>query len=522
MDNKKWTAVTGVLLLAGIASSTIFFQQRNDAQQHLRESRDQITVLDQRNIELNKSLENQKSRLSAEVNLAEDKQAALASAENRMAELKTRLNEQQAELDNVQTLLQQANGETSRLEGNLASAEVRIADLASERNRLEEEQKTLVSRIDVMDGKSAEKATTIEMLTHQAEEQNQRITSLHKEIQILRDAMAIKEKQLIESQDSLGARQAEADALRKDLATEKESAAELETRLKELTTECNGLIAQTTALKTEGSDLRERIADLQTRHREALTGRDEKIATLSSTLKSSSKRLDDLEKDNGILDSKLKEANLTINGLRDQIQEVITRVPALKNRLEQSMEKYQAVREDLTEARDRQVKLEAQQKAMRETYDALLTGLKQQLDTKEASIEEYREKLKVTFVDRILFGFSQVHISPEGKAALDQLAGVLANVPEGKISITGHADSIPVASKFWYRFPSNWELSSARAAAVARYLLKRADLEPSRIEVIGLSSHQPVADNDTEENRAKNRRVEIIITPGRYPDRESK
>ena len=82
-----------------------------------------------------------------------------------------------------------------------------------------------------------------------------------------------------------------------------------------------------------------------------------------------------------------------------------------------------------------------------------------------------------------------------------------------KISIIGHADSVPVASKFHYRFPSNWELSSARAASVARYLLKQGDLEPSRIEVVGMSHYQPVANNDTEEGRAKNRRVEIILTP---------
>ena len=105
-------------------------------------------------------------------------------------------------------------------------------------------------------------------------------------------------------------------------------------------------------------------------------------------------------------------------------------------------------------------------------------------------------------------------ISSEGKAALDQLSGVLANVPEGTISIIGHADDIPIAPEFRYRFPSNWELSSARAAAVARYLLQQINLEPSRIEVIGLSSYQPVADNDTQEGRAKNRCVEIIITPG--------
>jgi chemotaxis protein MotB len=200
--------------------------------------------------------------------------------------------------------------------------------------------------------------------------------------------------------------------------------------------------------------------------------------------------------------------------LKTRLQDMITRVPALRSRLEKSLDSYQAAREDLTEAKARETTLAARQKAMKETYDALVSGLKQQLDSQEASIQEYRQKLKISFVDRILFGFSQVRISPKGKAALDQLAGALSNVPKGRISIIGHADNVPVASKFRFRFPSNWELSSARAGAVARYLLHQTDLDPARVEVIGLSRYHPVAGNDTQAGRAKNRRVEIIITPG--------
>jgi chemotaxis protein MotB len=299
----------------------------------------------------------------------------------------------------------------------------------------------------------------------------------------------------------------------------KESTDGLENQIEVLTDERDRLIAQTTVLKTEGGGLREHVEEMEIEHREALTGREEKITALRSALNACDVRLDNLRRDEGILALNLEEANRTITGLRDQLQEVIIRVPALKDRLEQSLEKYQAVRENLADARARQAALEAQQKAMRETHQALVTGLKQQLDSQEAAIEEYRQKLKVSFVDRILFGFSQVRISPEGKAALDQLAAVLAHLPEGSISVVGHADSIPVALKFQYRFPSNWELSSARAAAVAQYLIKQGELEPTRLEVVGLSSDQPIADNDTEAGRAKNRRVEIIISQGRYADR---
>ncbi|MEE4609042.1 MAG: OmpA family protein [Desulfobacteraceae bacterium] len=383
MNNQKWAAVAGVILLAGIVASIIFFQQRNDARQRWRESREQIAVLDRRNEELKALLEDQKSHLSAEVDLAQKKQAAL----------------------------------------------------------------------------------------------------------------------------------------KKDLVTME---ADLNAQMTSLVDERDGLIAETTALKAEDSDLRARIGEMEAAHREAMNRREEKITALSSTLTDCDVRLDNLRKDEAVFALKLAEANRTITGLRDQLKAVIIQVPALKDRLEQSLEKYQAVREDLAEARAQQAELESRQKAMRETHQALLAGLKQQLDSKEASIEEYRQQLKVSFVDRILFGFSRVQISTEGKAALDRLAGVLATLPEGNISVVGHADSIPVAAPFRYRFPSNWELSSARAAAVARYLIQQGQLEPSRLEVVGLSSYQPIADNDTDEGRAKNRRVEIVITQRRYADWENR
>jgi chemotaxis protein MotB len=297
-------------------------------------------------------------------------------------------------------------------------------------------------------------------------------------VQSLRDTVVVKEQQLAESQDTLKVLRAAIEGLRRDLSALKKSASTLDAHLREVAAERDGLMAQTAALEAEGGGLRKRLTEMETRHQEVLADRNGKITELET-----------------------------------QLQDFVTRVPALKNRLKQSLDSYQAVSEDLTETKVRESKLQARQKAMQETYEALMSGLKQQLDSQEASIEEFREKLKVTFVDRILFGFSQVRISPRGKAALEKLADALSNVPEGKISIVGHADDVPVASKFKFRFPSNWELSSARAGAVARYLLDRTDLDPTRMEVIGLSRYHPVADNATQSGRARNRRVEIIITP---------
>jgi chemotaxis protein MotB len=89
---------------------------------------------------------------------------------------------------------------------------------------------------------------------------------------------------------------------------------------------------------------------------------------------------------------------------------------------------------------------------------------------------------------------------------LDTLGGFLARFP-GEIRVEGHSDSIPIRNA---RFPSNWELSAARAGAVARYF-QGTGLPPARMAATGYAEHRPLADNATAEGRAKNRRVEIFL-----------
>jgi chemotaxis protein MotB len=501
MNNKSWAAVAGILLLAGIVASAIFYWQRNQTRERLRESRDQINALEQRNAELNTSLETQKSRLSTVKGLGEQKQAALAAVETQLTELKAQLDEKQAALVTAREHLQQANSELAELKETLTSTEAKMGDLLNRHKVLEAERDRLAIRIDEM-ARAAEKSRAAMATLEQAVKGgDEKAAALEKEGQSMRAAAAARDRQLADSQATLSALRAAIVGLRNDLASAKASARQLDVRLKGLVTERNALIAQTTALEAEASGLRQQFTETQTQYQEALAGRDDKITALSSALEARG--------------AELETSSRTVTELRAQLQDVIARVPALKDRLEQSLGSYQAVRENLTKAKARETKLEAQQKAMKDTYEALVSGLKQQLDSQEASIEAYREKLKVSFIDKILFGFSQVRISARGKAALGRLAEALSKVPEGKISIVGHADNVPVAPKFKFRFPSNWELSSARAGAVARYLLNQADLDPARIEVVGLSRYHPVADNDTQAGRAKNRRVEIIITPNR-------
>ncbi len=106
-----------------------------------------------------------------------------------------------------------------------------------------------------------------------------------------------------------------------------------------------------------------------------------------------------------------------------------------------------------------------------------------------------------------VFDSGSDEIKPAGKALLDTLATSLVSVGN-QVRIEGHTDNVPIQNS---KFPSNWELSTARATAVISYLIGNFGLQPDLLSAAGYSEYRPAASNDTEEGRAGNRRVDIVI-----------
>src|SRR5262245_18646645 len=131
--------------------------------------------------------------------------------------------------------------------------------------------------------------------------------------------------------------------------------------------------------------------------------------------------------------------------------------------------------------------------------------------TDEVSVGMRRDGLVITLSGSLLFESGKAELRPEAADILNRLANLLEPT-EGKIRIEGHTDNIPIATP---AIPSNWELSSYRAAAVLRYLTETVGLPAERFEAAGFAEHRPLVPNDTRENRAKNRRVEIILVAAR-------
>lgn len=130
------------------------------------------------------------------------------------------------------------------------------------------------------------------------------------------------------------------------------------------------------------------------------------------------------------------------------------------------------------------------------------------VELQERGIEASGEEDSLTFRldDSVLFKTGQAELLSQGEDAIGELVDIFA-ATGARISIEGHTDNIPISTE---QFPSNWELSSARASSVLRYLAEQG-IDQRRMRAIGYGHIRPIASNDTAEGRAKNRRVEITL-----------
>jgi chemotaxis protein MotB len=148
-----------------------------------------------------------------------------------------------------------------------------------------------------------------------------------------------------------------------------------------------------------------------------------------------------------------------------------------------------------------------------QTYQDLTNKLQKEIQEGQVQITEMKNRLTVTMVDQILFASGSAEVGKKGKAVLDKVVTILKDVKDKRIEVDGHTDNVKIVSSLKKRFPTNWELSTARATEVVRYLQEHGGLDPTLLSATGFGEYQPVASNDTDEGKHKNRRIEIVLLP---------
>lgn len=214
-----------------------------------------------------------------------------------------------------------------------------------------------------------------------------------------------------------------------------------------------------------------------------------------------------------VLDAELIKLQRSNSGCSDELIDLQSKYAYLKNinlKLSQNVEQLSG------ELDKKKSVIQLQSKVIRlldDTKKTIETSLKDEIAAREIELVETKDTLKVVFIDKILFDSGSIEINPKGMKLLLVVAESVRGNKDQKVLVEGHTDNKPLGPNLKEKFPSNWELSTARAAAVVRFLQEKGQLQPERLSARGYSFYRPLASNDTEAGRHQNRRIEIILGP---------
>lgn len=301
----------------------------------------------------------------------------------------------------------------------------------------------------------------------------------------------------------------EADALSKELAA-------LQQKHKDLT--------------FENSTLKARVANLSM-DLEKMTAERDKLAVerdkLSADLGYMTGQRDKLTADNkdleNVLKSKSDSLSQTILDLRQKIgaldaensrlKKDIAALEADKAKMKQEMAAQEAEKARMKQEMASMRKAEQEKvEKVSKTYEDLLQKMKGEISKGEITISELKGKLTVNMVDAILFDSGKAEVKEEGQIVLQKVVSILKDVKDKAIRVEGHTDNVQIVGNLARKYPTNWELSAARAINVARTLQDQG-IDPGILSSVAYGEYRPVSENDTPEGRRKNRRIEIILVP---------
>jgi len=259
------------------------------------------------------------------------------------------------------------------------------------------------------------------------------------------------------------------------------------------------------------------------------------LASLSGCVKKSTYRsaLDALDRsrtEREDLEARTEAARRQWEATRDSLQDRVTKLQAdsadlaqgratMTSRFEEARDEVHRLETLLdergSEYRRLQMRLDqlaAVEREVRERnriYQEVLGKFQSLIDAGQLSVSITRGRMVINLPQDILFASGSATVGSEGRETIAQVASVLADLSDRSFQVEGHTDNVPISNA---QFPSNWELSTARALSVVR-LLVRGGVPPQNLSGAGYGEYQPVASNDDATGRRKNRRIEIVMLP---------
>jgi len=262
------------------------------------------------------------------------------------------------------------------------------------------------------------------------------------------------------------------------------------------------LVAESKYLKKveEADNLTKELVSLQEKHT-ALIADNNALKTEYEKLKGEAAGL---TKDKQALTKDKEELELVLKAKSDTLSQNISDLRQKVATLEGENKKLQEDIAALQKVKEEKVK------EVSNTYEQLLKNMKNEIALGQVTISELKGKLTVNMEAAILFDSGKAEVKDDGLEILLKMVDTLKSVRDKAIRIEGHTDNVQIIGALTRVFPTNWELSAARAINVARYLQQQG-IDPAILSAAAFAEYKPVADNATKEGRAKNRRIEITL-----------
>ena len=282
---------------------------------------------------------------------------------------------------------------------------------------------------------------------------------------------------------------------------------DLEAKYENLKKENRKLSDENELLKRAKNAVENELKQLKVAYDEAVAQRDQLQADYSAT-KANYEAL------KNSYDALEKNSSAAIAANSQKNRELLAQLEAKEQALAAENARLEKLKRELEDRSNRVAELEsviaAKDAAMSALKDAISRALTD-FEGKGLTVEQRDGKVYVSMENKLLFESGSWAVGSEGRRAVMQLGSVLGDNPDIAVLIEGHTDNVPYQGSG--QLKGNWDLSTKRATAIVNILRENNNINPENLTAAGRGEHAPIATNDTPEGRAKNRRIEVILTP---------
>lgn len=370
-----------------------------------------------------------------------------------------------------------------------------------------------LTELDAAKKTSAQRAAELDALKKQSQAQSDQLKQQLASLQQNLDQESTQRKTAEEA----------AAALAKERAALEARSGELQSRLDGLEKDKGQLGSELTDVRGQIDRLQRQLADEAARG-SALEKDKQLLASGTAAAQSEIAKLQtraaDLEaeaarvaKERELLRQQQSELSAILEQERARLKAETSDKAALAASLDQERQRLKAEEAEKARLEQERAAKEAEIARLTRTQEELSKSLQDEISKGNITIQQVRDQLTINMVDRVLFDSGQAQVKPAGVKVLKQVGDVLNKISDKQIRIEGHTDNVPISTKLQDKFKTNWELSTARATNVVRYLIDQGGVGRQHMSAVGYAETRPIAPNETEQGRSANRRIEIVLHP---------